>query len=110
MARTPISPQRITSDTLLEWEPANVDGNSIPNAAGYVLLVHNGGASEAILTVPTPETVDGLAIADRDVPVAAGTHRAINLRGKREYTQPDGSAHVNYSAVDPLLRVAVLAV
>lgn len=45
---------------------------------GAVVRVSNGGESEVTVTVVTPVTVDGLAVDDRDIPVAAGT--AVYIR------------------------------
>ena len=48
------------------------DRFQIPNNGTVQILVKNG-ATASIITVETPSTVDGLAVADREVTVAADT-------------------------------------
>ena len=48
------------------------DRFQIPNNGNVQILVKNG-ATASIITVETPSTVDGLAVADRTVTVAADT-------------------------------------
>lgn len=103
MARTPITPQRGTAAGLAAaFEPANAAGNSFAPARGRALHVRNGSAAPITVTIPTPATVDGLAIADRAVSVAVSGHAVIYL-GPPEtagiYAQPDGTVNADYSAV-----------
>lgn len=100
MARTAITPQQVVSTGLtVAYEPANVDGNSIAGASRRRdLTVKNGSAGSINVTIPTPGTVDGLAIADRVIAVAAGAEVRIRTDGSA-YRQSDGSVHIDYSAV-----------
>lgn len=110
MARTPITPQKITSTGVdVTLEAANVDGNSIPLRIGLVLLVRNGDVAGKTVTVPTPLTVDGLAVEERTVAVPADEDRYIALGGQSAYRQEDGSAHVNYDDVTSV-SVALLQI
>lgn len=62
------------------------------------------------VTLPTPATADGLAVADRAVTVAAGAHAVIGLGASSQagiYAQLDGSVYVDYSAVTTV-TVAVI--
>ena len=54
---------------------ASTDKNLIPNDGRTILYVENGLLA-ANITIATPGTVDGLAIADRVVAVPAGTANA----------------------------------
>ncbi|PSK95772.1 hypothetical protein CLV30_12824 [Haloactinopolyspora alba] len=112
MARTPITPQRVTSAGLAPAaEPANVDGNSMPLSPGHVLLVDNGSAAAVTVTIPTPAKFDGLDVAERTINVPAGEAWHINLGGQPVYRQPGGVAHIDYSpAPDATVTVAVLQV
>lgn len=100
MARTAITPQKATSAGLAAaYEPANADGNSYRLSTGRVLHVKNGSGGSINVTVPTPGTVDGNAIADRVVAVGAGAEKFIALGTTAAYKQSGGVAHVDYSAV-----------
>jgi hypothetical protein len=100
VARTAITAQKITSAGITPaYEPANVDGNSYRLIAGRCLHVKNGSGVTVTVTVPTPGTEDGLAIADRTVAVPAATERLIALGAGRTYKQPGGVAHIDYSAI-----------
>lgn len=100
MPRTAITPQQVVAGGLeVSYEPANVDGNSISGASTRRdLTVKNGSAASINVTIPTPGTVDGLAIADRVVAVPAGAEMRIRTDG-RPYRQLGGAVHVDYSAV-----------
>lgn len=101
MARTAITPQNAGgAGATVAFEPANVDGNSFRPALGRVLHVRNSSGSAITVTLPTPGTASGLAIADRTLSVAAGAHGAISLGPVPvPYLQTDGVVHVDYSAV-----------
>lgn len=113
MPRTAITPQAATAaGTAIVFEPANVLGNSFTPARGRVLLVKNGSGSSITVTLPTPATSDGLAVADRTVTVAAAAESPIALGSPAVsgiYAQADGSAYVDYSSVTSV-TVAVLTV
>jgi hypothetical protein len=79
MARTALSVQSITRAGLNpSYTAANADGHSISNDGKKTFLhVKNGGGGSVDVTVQTPGSVDGLAVADRVVAVPAGEERAI---------------------------------
>lgn len=83
-------------------------GDTCLTGAGVVLLVKNGDASSHTVTLVTPGTVNGLAIADRAIPVAAGATEAIPVTA--DYRDPStGRAAITYDAVTSM-QVAVLRV
>ena len=61
------------------FSSAAAGGDQCPTGAGLVLLVKNDDASSHTVTLATPGTEDGLAIADRAVTVAAGAQTVIPL-------------------------------
>lgn len=68
---------------------------------GVRLLVVNGGSTSSTLTIATPLTVDGLALADRTVTVPNGTFPAnakfVDVPASL-YQQPsDGLCHLSWS-------------
>jgi hypothetical protein len=77
---------------------ATSGGDDAPTGAGVVLVVKNGDASDHTVTLATPGTVNGLAIADRTVTVAAGKTELIPLTA--DYRDPStGRAAITYDAV-----------
>ena len=80
---------------------------------GTILLVQNDSAGVVTVTVQTPGDVNGLAIAENAVAVAAGAMCAIQLDA-HTYQRPNGSAdagkvYVDYSAVASVTRAVIAA-
>lgn len=55
----------------------------------------DNGATAMVITIPTPKTVDGLAVADRTVSVGSNESFVIGDLGKDTYIQTDGTIHVD---------------
>ncbi|MGW2044640.1 hypothetical protein ACWCPF_05585 [Streptomyces sp. NPDC001858] len=72
-------------------------GDTAPVGPGRFLYVNNGDASSKTVTIATPGTVSGLAIADVAVVVAAGKHAIIPLTNV--FRGSTGRAAITYSAV-----------
>lgn len=77
---------------------ANADGHSIPVVGEGEYLEVKAGDTAVDVTVVTPGSVSGLAIADRAINVPIGGTRKIPLSSKA-YRQDDGTVHVNFSQV-----------
>lgn len=93
-------------DTLLG--AATSGGDDCTTGAGTFLLVKNGDASSHTVTLATPQVVDGLALADRTVTVAAGHQTAIPVTDR--YRDPStGRCAITYDAVTSV-TVAVIRV
>ncbi|HEY0882253.1 MAG TPA: hypothetical protein VGD87_12010, partial [Archangium sp.] len=91
---------------------ANGGGDSFPNYGQEVVVIKNGGGSSITLTVTTPATVDGLAVADRTAVIAAGETRMVGPFPPGWYNdnqQPGGSVALGYSGVTSV-TVAVVKV
>jgi hypothetical protein len=71
-------------------------GDTCPAGPGVFLEVANGAGSPVTVTLATPGTVDGLAIADRAVAVPAGETWKIPV--PRIFQKADGSAAITYSS------------
>lgn len=83
-------------------------GDTCQTGTGVLLLVKNGDAASHTVTLTTPGTVNGLAIADRTVTVAAGAQEAIPVTN--DYRNPvTGRAAITYDAVTSV-TVAVIRV
>ncbi|WP_432124061.1 hypothetical protein [Streptomyces sp. C10-9-1] len=83
-------------------------GDDCQTGTGVLLMVRNGDSSSHTVTLVTPGTVNGLAIADRPVPVAAGAVAAIPVTS--DYRDPStGRASITYDDVTSV-DVAVIRV
>lgn len=109
MARSTPTTQNITDDGLTAAMAApNSDGDVADCGGGTFATVLNGSGSPITVTVQTPGTSHGLAIADRVMTIAAGASRDIPL--KSYYKQPadavtgPGQCLIDYSAVASVTR------
>lgn len=75
-------PQQVTSSGLVATaHAASAGGDTVPG--DVTVRVVNGGGGSTTLTIVTPGVVDGnLAIADRQVAVAAGTAKYVRIPRK----------------------------
>ncbi|MET9999832.1 hypothetical protein ABZ069_23160 [Streptomyces microflavus] len=81
-------------------------GDTAPIGTNLLLHVINGGGAPVTLTIVTPGTADGLAIADTAKAIAAGASAFVPLRPV--YRNPvTGRAALTYSGVTSV-TVAVL--
>ncbi|MFI6249047.1 hypothetical protein [Streptomyces sp. NPDC051016] len=73
-------------------------GDTAAPGAGVILVVKNADSGSHTVTLVTPGTVDGLAIADRTLAVAAGQTAVILLTDR--YRNPStGRASITYDGV-----------
>lgn len=87
------------------YNPAAGGGDTAPIGNRFVLHVKNGDSSPHTVTVATPGTVGGLAVADAQQTVPADGEVFIPMRSV--YRQADGRAAITYDAVTAV-KVAVL--
>lgn len=99
MARTLLATQAISEQgTVPAYTAANVDGHfvSVPG----ILHVKNGGGSSINVTVQTAQTVEGRAVADDVIAVAAGAEKMIKLSSSSLLVRPAGQTDAGYAYVD----------
>ena len=99
MPRTSMNYQQIVR-TGLEESYAAVDasnGNQFQNDGHMFLLVKNGAGAPINVTITTPTTVDGNAVADLVVAVTNGEQRMIGPFPPNLYNT-DGYVYVDYSS------------
>ncbi|MCP3758212.1 hypothetical protein [Streptomyces sp. TBY4] len=72
-------------------------GDTAPIGPGRFLYVFNGDATSKTVTIASPGTVSGVAIANVTVTVAAGKTACVPLTGLSRGA--DGRAAITYSAV-----------
>lgn len=104
-----LSAQRLsTAGTAPTYAAASAGGDTAPIGSGLVLHVMNGSASSVTVTVATPGTLDGLAIADVALAIPAGDSGFVPLANV--FRDPvTGRAAITYSATTTV-EVAVLQV
>lgn len=109
MARTALTVNAIDLDGLDDaLTAANVDGHSVAldkNAATFI-EVNNGAASPITVTIVTPKTSGGLAVADRPITVNNAVRKKISLEDWDNYRQSDGTVHVDFSSVTTITCAA----
>lgn len=82
-------------------------GDEFVNTGVQALHVKNGSGGDIVVTIETPNAVDTLAIADRDVTVPAGEERIIGPFPTSHYNDANGKVQITYDGVTSL-TVAVL--
>lgn len=92
------------ADVVAQAVAAAGGGDTAPVGPGRFLYVNNGSGGSLTVTVATPGTVSGLAIADTAVAVAAGDHALIPLANV--FRGANGRAAITYSGVTSLTVAA----
>lgn len=83
-------------------------GHSFVNDGATILLLQNTNAATRTITITSAQTVDGLAVADVSITLAATTGRLLTAYFPRTvYNQSDGTVLVDYSATAGVLVAAV---
>lgn len=86
----------------------SVNGHKFFNDGRTVFIAQNTNAATRTITFLTPGSIDGNAIADLAVVIAATTGRLITPSFPATvYSQSDGYVYVDYSAATGLLVAAV---
>jgi hypothetical protein len=101
MARSALTVQTISlSGVTPSYAAANVDGHEFTNDGKTFLQVKNTSGSPITVTLQTPATVDGVALADPTVSVPATTgDKMIGPFPTRAFNQSGGVVYVDFSAV-----------
>lgn len=65
--------------------------DKFPNTGREMVLVDNSASSDALtISIPTPQTVDGLAVGDRTIVVPAGEKHLLGPFPSATYRDSDG--------------------
>jgi hypothetical protein len=107
MARTALTVQQVTRAGLTPaYSAAPVDGHSILNGGKELLHVKTGGTA-CNVTIQTPGSVDGQAVADRVVAIGTSSERIIGPFPPDIYNQASGEIYVDFSAVTSVTVAAL---
>ncbi len=100
-AYTALTPQAIAvTGTTPSFSAAAAAGNSCENTGREFIEVKNGSGSQIWVTVTTPALINGLAVADANVTVAATTgDKMIGPFEPSLFNDSAGLISVDYSAV-----------
>lgn len=103
-----VATQSVTATgAALTYSAASGGGDRFTPAPRTFMHVVNGSVADVDVTIVTPGTVDGLAIADRVVTVPAGENRLFQL--PTTYKSADGLGDVTWEATTSV-TFAVLSV
>lgn len=80
---------------------ADAEGDDFVNSGKEFIHIKNGDSSFHTVTIITPSTVDGLAVADRAVTIPVGEERIIGPFPAAVYNEA-GSTSLTYDAVTSL--------
>jgi len=105
-ALTPVTIVRSASG-LLTMASASAGGDEFANTGKEILLIENTGSPARTLTVTTEETIDGEAVADKDITIAANSIYAIGPWPTGIYNDVDGNVNISYDS-ETNLEVAVI--
>jgi len=104
---TPIVPAR--SNVELAAVSAAAGGDEWVNDGSELLLIEhtNGGGADATLTIETTKTIDGCAVADKEVTITKGKRYIIGPFPTGYYNDSNGKVQISYSS-ETDLEVAVI--
>lgn len=92
------------ADVAAQAAAAAGGGDTAPVGPGRFLYANNASAGSITVTLTTPGTVSGLAVADTAVAVGAGDHALIPLANV--FRGANGRAAITYSGVTSLTVAA----
>lgn len=105
-----VAPQRPNLTGLAAtYAAASAGGDKFDPGERVVLHVKNASAASVTVTVVTPNTILGLAVADAQVAVPAGAERFIGPFPREHFAGSDGLVSVTWSAAASV-TFAVVAV
>ena len=106
-ALTPVSPARGANS--FSFSSADAGGDTFANTGRELALVRhtNGAGSDVTLTLVTTATVDGEAVADKEITIGAGTNHLIGPFPKNIYSDVDGNVALSWSAATDIELVVI---
>ena len=100
MARVTITPsQLVVGGVAFSPVAAQTDGNAFPNTGNQLFYVNNGGGGSVVLTIQTPFTAGGLALAEATRTLAAGEEYVFGVFPTHLFNQSNGEVWIDYDGV-----------
>lgn len=109
MARTALTVQTIAlAGTTVTYAAATTDGHYIPagDVGDVFLEVKNGSAGAVNVTIPGTGKLEGQAVSDLVVSVAAGSAKHITKLSAAAFGQTDGYVYINYASTGSMTVAA----
>lgn len=78
---------------------AETDGNAFANTGNQWLYVLNGSGGNLIVTIKTPLTVEGIAVAEITKTLATMEDWLFGTFSTRIFNQSNGEVHIDYDTV-----------
>lgn len=103
-----LSPQQISKAGLApSTTSAAGGGDTVATGDRVYLYVNNGAGAPITVTIATPGTVSGLAVADQTVSVTNGTFKLIGPITRELFGDDDGIAAITYSSATSVTVAAL---
>jgi len=102
---TPVSPDRAANALAMEDAEAS---DQFVTTGKELVLITNGGASPVTLTVTTTATVDGEAVADKEIEIPAGETHLLGPWPKAYYGDAEDKVTLGYGGAHADVDVAVI--
>ena len=99
--------QEVVRAGVVPTENAVAASDTFSNDGHTILIVTNGSGGSVNVTLTTPGTVDGLAVADRVVAVGNGVKKAIGPFPRSLYNDSDGKVTVAYDGTTSVTAMAL---
>lgn len=100
MARVTIVPsQMIPGGVAFSPVAAEIDGNAFPNTGNQLFYVNNGGGGSVILTIQTPLTIEGLAVAEVTKTLLTTEEWVFGTFPTHIFNQSNGEVWIDYDGV-----------
>jgi len=100
MADLPVQLSSRSANDLSWAAPTPGTGDTFTNTGREAILVNNGGDSNLNVTIETPASVDGLAIADRIITVGPTSIALLGPFPRATYSDSEGKVNLVCSLVE----------
>lgn len=108
MARTSLAVQQISRSGLTPaYTAANALGHAVQNDGERTFIHVKTVGTACVVTIQTPGTVDGLAVADRTISIGTNSERMIGPFPRGNYNQGSEEVYVDFDVVTAVTCAAV---
>lgn len=108
MPRSALTVQQISRSALTPaYTAANALGHSVANDGERTFIHVKTVGTACVVTVQTPNTVDGLAIADRTYSIGTNSERMIGPFPRNNYNQGSEEVYIDFDVVTAVTCAAI---